>query len=580
MRIIPCVQGGDEWHQHRAKNYRTAGRAPALMGASPYQTRSQLLAEIATGMTREHDAATLARFARGHEVEPALREYAERVAGTEFFPIVALSDDEYLSASFDGVSMDEAVICECKQWNTAKVEAICEGRVPDEDYWQIVAQFAVCDTAQTCIYAVGDGTPERTYHLEIKRETIWEDIGELRSAWKQFDADLAAYQHRPAAAAVVATPVEGFGALSLRVEGRVLASNLDAFRAGAEAFIARLPKPAELKTDQDFADADAAVKACSEAESRIKAAKDAALAQMADVDAVLRAADSIAETIRAARLALDKAVKTEKENRRAELIRSAADAVRAHYTSVNATLPGHELGVPASLTADLGASIKGLKSLSSIQDKLDGAVAQAKIAANMEADRRRLCIAVIEEFAEHRALIPDAAALVASKAPDDIRNLIRSRIAEHEAKVRKQAEEAAERERERIRREEEDRAKRLAEQERQRVLADENAQRTQAMKLAALEAEEARLAAAANLSTTPADDPVAQRPATIKLGEINSAIAPLRIDAAGLAELGVHPVGKDKAAILYAESDLPAIFGRMAQRIVDAAKQHALRRAA
>lgn len=237
--------------------------------------------------------------------------------------------------------------------------------------------------------------------------------------------------------------------------------------------------------------------------------------------------------------------------------------------------------VPASLTADLGASIKGLKTLTSIEDKLAGAVAQAKIAANMEADRRRLCIAVIDEFAEHRALIPDAAALVASKAPDDIRNLIRSRIAEHEAKVRKQAEEAAERERERIRREEEDRAKRMAEQERQRVLADENAQRTaQAMKLAALESEEARLAAAAaNLRTTP-DDPVAQRPATIKLGEINSAIAPLRIDAAGLAELGVHPVGKDKAAILYAESDLPAIFGRMAQRIVDAAKQRALRRAA
>lgn len=152
----------------------------------------------------------------------------------------------------------------------------------------------------------------------------------------------------------------------------------------------------------------------------------------------------------------DKAVKTEKENRRADLIRSAADAVRVHYALMNAALPGYEIGVPASTTADLGARIRGLKSLSSMRDKLDGAVANAKIAASQEADRRRLCIAVIDAHEEHRALIPDAATLVATKAPDDIRNLIAARITEHEARLRKQAEDAAERER--VRRDEEAKA--------------------------------------------------------------------------------------------------------------------------
>src|SRR3546814_4641800 len=76
-----------------------------------------------------------------------------------------------------------------------------------------------------------------------------------------------------------------FRSLSLRVEGRVLASNMDDFRAGADAFLARLPKANDLRTDQDFANADAAAKACADAEDRIKAAGEAALAQMADVDA-------------------------------------------------------------------------------------------------------------------------------------------------------------------------------------------------------------------------------------------------------------------------------------------------------
>src|SRR3546814_11036852 len=94
---------------------------------------------------------------------------------------------------------------------------------------------------------------------------------------------------------------------------------MDDFRAGADAFLARLPKANDLRTDQDFANADAAAKACADAEDRIKAAGEAALAQMADVDAVLRTAEEVREAIRAARLAPEKAVKAEQENRKASI---------------------------------------------------------------------------------------------------------------------------------------------------------------------------------------------------------------------------------------------------------------------
>ena len=84
----------------------------------------------------------------------------------------------------------------------------------------------------------------------------------------------------------------------------MIASNLDAFRAGADAFLPaclaraicrpirisqmQMPRPRPAPTPRS-----------------IKAAKELAIAQMADVDAVLRTADTIAETIRRARLALE-----------------------------------------------------------------------------------------------------------------------------------------------------------------------------------------------------------------------------------------------------------------------------------
>lgn len=450
MKTIQGLQqGSDAWLAHR-RTVHGASDAPAMMGASPYVSRSELIRQRATGIDREIDPATQRLFDKGHAVEPLLRDLAQTLIGEELYPVTGVSDDGCLGCSFDGVTMDERTIFEAKQSNAEKERLAQTGEIPPQDYWQVVHQFAVCESAARCIYIVGDGTEAGSSWVIIARHAVKDDIPKLIAGWKQFDADVAAYAPEPQKAEPVATIVEGFGALSLRVEGRVLASNLDAFRAGAEAFIARLPKPADLQTDQDFADADAAVKACAEAESRIKSAKEAALAQMADVDAVLRTADSISEAIRSARLALDKVVKSEKENRRADLIRAGVDAVREHYSAINATMSGFEIGVPASLTADIGSAIKGLKSLDSIKGKIDAAVANAKIAASQDADRRRQCIALLPD---DRALFPDAAALVASKSPDDLRNLIAARVAEHEAKEKARIE----RERERIRQEELDR---------------------------------------------------------------------------------------------------------------------------
>ena len=120
------AQGSDAWTAHRA-TARNASEAPAVMGASPYVTRADLIRRKATGIVPDVDAATQRIFDRGHAVEPLLRAFAEKMAGEDFFPIVTPSDDGYLSASFDGVTMDETLLLECKQSNASKHNDVVQG---------------------------------------------------------------------------------------------------------------------------------------------------------------------------------------------------------------------------------------------------------------------------------------------------------------------------------------------------------------------------------------------------------------------------------------------------------------------
>lgn len=551
MRTLNLTQGSEAWLAHR-RTVRNASDAPAMMGASPYVTRAELVRQRATGIDREIDAATQRVFDKGHAVEPALRALAESIIGEELYPVTAVSDDGYLGASFDGVTLAEDVFIEAKQANAEKMALVRQGMLPPVDEWQVLQQFAVCETAERCIYLCGDGTTEGTEILHVSRAEVEAEIPKVRVGWAQFDADVAAYQPEPEVLPpATGAPVEGFGLLTLRVEGRVLASNLDAFRAGAEAFLARLPKPEHLQSDQDFADADTAVKACAEAESRIKAAKDAALAQMADVEAVMRTADSVSESIRQARLALDKLVKARKESIKAEIVAAGCASVRAHFDAINATLGPHAFQPPQTLQMTIGAAIKGMRSIQAMRDAVDAAAAGMKIEASQQAERVRANVAILDEHAEHRHLFADAVALCAQKQPDDLRNLAAARIAEHQRRET----ERLEAERERIRQEEAARIER-EQLERERAAA------------AAVPAPQPAPALAPQVEHPSANVPIAgtSTPAAgarIKLDDICAAIAPLSITAEGLAQLGFRPVGNDRPAKLYNLADLPIMCEQM-----------------
>ena len=565
MKTVNLIQGSPEWSAHRAQHWN-ASDAPAMLGVSPYKSRAELLRERATGISQEFDAATQRRFDDGHRFEALARAIAEELIGEELFPVTGV-EGRY-SASFDGLTMLEDTAFEHKTISDSLRAAIDPNNSINalpEHYRVQMEQQCMVSGADRVLFMASSWTDDG--ELIEERHCWYYPDAELRArivaGWDQFERDLADYKPEDVTTKPAGRSPETLPALRIEAKGMVTASNMAEFREHAMAVLGQINR--DLQTDEDFSNAESTVKWCSGVEDRLAAAKANVLAQMADVDAVCRTIDDVSAETRRIRLELDKLVKAEKENRKAQIVQAGVDAVRAHYASISVTLGAYStcLAIPASLTAEIGSAIKGLKTLTSMREKVDTAVATAKISASQKADAIRVNAAILDEHKDHAFLFTDCARIVVDKSPDDLRNLITARIAEHKARE----EAKLEAERQRIRAEEQAKAERAAREELVRL----EQQRA---------AEDARIAAEAKAQEKPlppvtmtvvqpqafvAPAQPASQPSnrTVKLGEINAALAPLSITAEGLASIGFTSCGQDRAAKLYRADDLPLILRKL-----------------
>lgn len=567
MKTVDLIQGSPEWHAHRRAHWN-ASDAPAMMSASPYKTRAQLLRELATGIAPEVDTATQARFDAGHRFEALARPLAEKIVGEDLYPCVGT--DGKWSASFDGLTLTGEIAWEHKSVNAEMRELIRraeEGEpihadhLPEHYQIQMDHQALVSGARSVLFMATrweGDELAEQFwcwYSPNAERQM------RIAAGWAQFERDLANYQPEPIEAPkpIGRTP-ETLPSLRIEARGMVTASNLNEFREHAMLVLSGINRT--LKTDEEFADAEQAVKWCSVVEDRLEAAKANVLGQMADVDAVCRTIDDVAAETRRIRLELDRLVKAEKESRKTELVRAGVDAVVTHYAAINATLAEHALPIPTTLNADIGASIKGLKTLSSMRDKIDAAVASAKIKASQQAEKVRENIAVFatDDAWKFAHLFPDRVQLCRTKQPEDLAMLVAHRIGEHKR-----------REEQRIR-EAEERGRQMAESAASRQAEVQSAAGAPAAQQP-LHGPANNAGVATGSRNGPASESVtrgSQPPTRIKLGDINAAIAPLSITADGLAQLGFPHVATDKAAKLYDETSFEPILSALAKVIARA----------
>jgi predicted phage-related endonuclease len=450
MKTIPSlIPGSPAWLQSRS-----ASKAPAVLGVSKFQTRSELLKQVATGLTKEVDAGTQRLFDAGHASEAAARDIAEDILCEQLSPVCGTTDDGYLTASFDGLTFDGKVAFEHKLWNETLAAAVRADDLPEEYKVQMDQQILV-GGLDYVLFMCSDGT--RLNCVSTKYRTTPERIAKLMGAWRQFDKDLAEYQHVEEAPAAVAAPITDLPALMVEIAGSVTASNLTEWKTIVTGRIAGINT--DLQTDQDFADADSMVKFLDDGEKKIDLVKSTAQSKAADIDAVFRALDEIKATMRAKRLELDKLVKARKESIKIEIMQVGKDELAKHIASLNKRLAKVQMPL---IPADFATAIKGKRNLAAMRGAVADLVAAKKIESNEIADLVQLNLTDFQLHSDYAFLFPDINALVLKK-PDDFAAAIMLRINNHKESEAKRLDA----EREKIRAEEEAKAtaKAKAEQE-------------------------------------------------------------------------------------------------------------------
>ena len=536
MRILEnTLQGSEAWHAIRAK-YFTASEAPVMMGTSKYQTRGDLLRQKATGFTPEVNGAKQALFDRGHAAEAKARVILEEQIGQDLFPATALSDNDKLLASFDGIIMDETLLFEHKLYSASLAAQVKAGELEPHYYWQLEQQLLVSG-ADKVIFVTSDGTSTNWEQMEYR--PVPGRAEALVAGWTQFSEDLAAYVPTEAATPVMATPQLQLPAVSIQVSGSIaLIDNLEPFGVALDDYIGRINKKPE--TDQDFADLEASVKALKAAEDALAAAESGALAQTASIDTMRRTVALYIDMARTNRLLIEKIVKAEKENRRSAILFDVKTALGEHIAKLNGRLGARYMPF---IEVDFAAAIKGLKGIDSMRDKVADALARGKIEANEVADRIQANLTVLNGFAaDYKMLFPDIAQLVL-KDTDDLVAVVQSRILAHQETA----------------------AKRL-DAERARIRAEEVAKLVQANKSAM---EETRSEVIPEKPTAP----VASTLPTLKLGMISERLGiPLSADT--LKMLGFAPAAMVGASKLFHEDQFNFICDALIARINAARARH------
>jgi hypothetical protein len=320
---------------------------------------------------------------------------------------------------------------------------------------------------------------------------------------------------------------------------------MPAFREVAMQFISGIKT--DLQTDQDFADADTAVKFCEKAEKDLEQAKTSAIAQTASIDELLRTVDFIKDQLRAKRLELSKLVSKRKDEIRALIISEAKLAFTEHVVALEAEIDPIRVLIAIP---DFAAAAKNKRTLNSLHDAVDSELARGKIAADAIAKDYRVKIAWCKDEAGNFLFLLSDMQHIIQKPLDDLKLLVTTRIDAHKAK--QAAEEA-----------------RIKAQ----AVAEADAAREKATRDAAeLEASEiARLAKLNSTLVQPID--AAEEQARKDLEAVNAigaanakafAVADARIDVSAIT--GIYPTPK-AVVNQYADSTITTVRAHSATRI-------------
>lgn len=435
MKQMNFLQGSDEWLANRRQRFN-ASEAPVMMSASSKMRRDELLAAKAGYGDREYSDFVQRLFDKGHETEALARALLEEDLGEELYPVSGETDCGRYAASYDGLTMLENIGFEHKLWNAELAEAVRRKELSPEYYWQLEHQFLTNQDLEVIYFVVSDGTLENREVMEYRR--VPGRAEQLVRGWEQFAEDLANYQHEVIPAKPEGSPIQSFPSLAISLVGEVRSSNLPVYRSAALDFVNSINT--DLQTDQDFADAEEAIKFCDKTEKEIEVVKKAALGQTSTIEELFRSLDDIKEAMRKKRLALNKLVSERKDQIRADLVTKGRNAYQAALAEANKEFHPVRVDAPAP---DFSAAIKNKRTLESLRGAVNDELAKAKISLNERRDHIRQSIHLIKDAgAEYQFLFADIQQLV-DKPHDHLQLVIEKRVSDHKAAEQRRIDELA-----------------------------------------------------------------------------------------------------------------------------------------
>lgn len=565
MEIIKAEQGSPEWLAIR-KSHCCASDAAVALGLSKNMRRAELLALRWSGGEPEFSEWERRHLLeKGHEHERQARPMADEIIGEMLYPTTGreLIAGIPLLASFDGITLDDSQSWEHKMYSRELANYINEHNDLPDTHWPQVEHQLLVSGGKRVLFMTSDGTVEPCAHIWYESKP--ERRRRVIDGWRQFLADLENYQPAPAKAPVVADPVDSLPALFVSVDARVsVRDNLSDFGTRLKAFIEDIKQKPE--TDQDFANAEAQVKALKKAEDALTGAGEQAIAQVGEVATLRNTIESFRELARTTRLKLEKLVEAEKTNRKNAILCGAQDDLDAHVAELNTLFskwntPIVVVSMPKT-RGPFAEAAKGLKTLDSMNAKVGAALLEAKSIASMMAERMATNMALLDTLGVTPGqLFPDLDAQV-QKDAETFELIARQRFSEHQAAEERRLEA----ERARIRAEEQARAQQQAQQQ--------EAAPALALAPAPIVAQVAPAAASTAAGESNWNHPpAADTGATINLGALSDRLG-FTVTAAFINSLGFEPVPTKGKAVQYRECDFFAICKALSKHIHQVALRH------